>query len=110
MRQAGIIAAGGLYALKYNVERLKDDHTHARQLESTLNALPWVKEVMPVQTNIVVAILQENDKRDEIISKLAENGVRIMAFGEGMLRMVTHLDLSSSEIDQTCEILKKIKI
>jgi threonine aldolase len=110
MRQAGIIAAGGLYALKYNVDRLTIDHAHARQLEATLNDLPWVKEVLPVHTNIVVAILNDASKRDEVIAKLAENGVRIMAFGDGMLRMVTHLDNSASEIDQTCEILKKLSV
>lgn len=108
MRQAGIIAAGGLYALKNNVERLTIDHKHARALESELKGLSWVKEVVPVDTNIVVAILHDHDKRDEIINKLAENDVKIMAFGPGMLRFVTHLDISSSEIDQTIQILKTI--
>ncbi len=54
MRQAGIIAAGGLYALKNNVDRLLIDHQHARQLEQTLNQLIWVNEVISVETNIVV--------------------------------------------------------
>ena len=108
MRQAGIIAAGGLYALKNNVDRLLIDHQHARQLEQTLNQLIWVNEVISVETNIVVLILNNPSKRDEIISKLAEQGVRVMAFGEGMLRLVTHLDVSSNEIDQTCEILRKL--
>ena len=108
MRQAGIIAAGGLYALKNNVNRLREDHAHARQLEAVLNELPWVAEVMPVQTNIVVVILKDASKRDVIISLLAEHGIRIMAFGEGMLRMVTHLDISSEQIDETCSTLRKI--
>jgi threonine aldolase len=110
MRQAGIIAAGGLYALKYQVERLSVDHDHARQLESILNELQWVKEVLPVQTNIVVTVLNDPRKRNEIIAKLAEKGLQIMAFGEGMLRMVTHLDISRAEIDETCEILKKLNV
>ncbi|MEY4603895.1 MAG: hypothetical protein RIT43_1187 [Bacteroidota bacterium] len=110
MRQAGIIAAGGLYALKHQVERLKDDHLHARQLEEVLNELPWVKEVMPVQTNIVVTLLNDASKRDEIIAGLADEGVRIMAFGEGMLRMVTHLNVSSAEIDKVCQILKNLRV
>ena len=108
MRQAGIIAAGGLYALKYNVHRLREDHAHARQLEKELNSLEWVDSVMPVQTNIVVVILKDASKRDVIISLLAEHGIRIMAFGEGMLRMVTHLDISSEQIDETCSTLRKI--
>ena len=110
MRQAGIIAAGGLYALKHQVERLKEDHAHARQLEAVLKELPWVSEVMSVQTNIVVTILKDASKRDEIITKLAEQQIRIMAFGEGMLRMVTHLNVSSSQIDEVCHVLKKLHV
>lgn len=108
MRQAGIIAAGGLYALKNNVERLKDDHRRAKQLESTLSQLSWVKEVVPVETNIVVTILNDASKRDLIIQKLKEEKILIMAFGEGMLRMVTHLDNSDSDIEKTCIVLQKL--
>jgi threonine aldolase len=108
MRQAGIIAAAGLYAMKHNVQRLKKDHDHAKMLERTLSGLSWVKEVMPVQTNIVVVILQEPSKRDAIIHKLAEKGIKIIAFGDGMVRFVTHLDSSSSQIDEVCDTLKKL--
>ena len=110
MRQAGIIAAGGLYALKNNVERLKEDHANARILESTLKGLGWVKKVIPVDTNIVVAILNDASKRDVVINQLADNNVKIMAFGPGMLRFVTHLDISKSDIDRTVELLKKINL
>jgi len=108
MRQAGIIAAGGLYALKNNVERLKVDHLHAKALESALNELTWVKEVIPVDTNIVVAILKDESQRDVILEKLAQKGIKIMAFGPGMLRFVTHLDINESDIHQTIEALKKL--
>lgn len=108
MRQAGIIAAGGLYALKNNVERLNIDHDHARKLEATLNELDWVESVLPVQTNIVVAILKDANQREAIIERLAERNVRIMPFGPGMLRMVTHLDVTSEQIDETCTVLKSL--
>jgi threonine aldolase len=108
MRQAGIIAAGGLYALKNNVERLKIDHDHARKLESTLNELDWVESVLPVQTNIVVAILKDPAQRDTMIERLAERNIRIMAFGPGMLRLVTHLDVTSEQIEETCTVLKSL--
>lgn len=110
MRQAGIIAAGGLYALKNNVERLKIDHAHAKALESALKELTWVKEVMPVDTNIVVPILHDASKRDVVIEKLAAHGIRIMAFGPGMLRFVTHLDVSATMIDETIQTLKELKL
>lgn len=109
MRQAGIIAAGGLYALRNNIERLKFDHNHARMLEHTLKELSWVKEVVPVDTNIVVPILKDADIRDKIITKLEEKGIKIMAFGPGMLRFVTHLDISEHDIHRTQEALKLLR-
>ena len=108
MRQAGIIAAGGLYALKNNVERLREDHKHARALEATLLELEWVKDVVPVDTNIVVALLHDEEKRDVLIHKMAEKDVKVMAFGPGMIRFVTHLDISESQIDETIEVIKSI--
>ena len=110
MRQAGIIAAGGLYALKNNVSLLKTDHLHAKALEATLNKLDWVEKVVPVETNIVVPVLREFDKRDSIINKLDAHGIKIMDFGPGMLRFVTHMDVSAEDIDKTITILKEIKI
>ena len=108
MRQAGIIAAGGLFALKNNIDRLKDDHHRARVLEATLNSVDWVNEVMPVDTNIVVAVLKNVENRDLYIDKMAEGGVKSIAFGPGMIRFVTHLDISDSDIDRTLEIIKSI--
>lgn len=110
MRQAGYLAAAGIYSLDNNIERLKTDHFHAKQLEQCLVSLPWVKEMIPVETNIVVPIIHDTEKRDVIIGKLADEGVKCMAFGTGMLRFVTHLDLSENDIHQTIEILKKIHV
>ena len=110
MRQAGIIAAGGLFALENNITRLAEDHKHAKALESTLNNLNWVDSILGVETNIVVVNLKDENKRDVIIDKLKELGINIVAFGPGMLRFVTHLDISSSEIDQTIDILNKLEI
>jgi threonine aldolase len=109
MRQAGIIAAGGLYALKNNVGRLKIDHANAQALESELQKCTWVKEVVPVETNIVVAILNEPIKRDIIIEKLKSEGIKTIAFGEGMMRFVTHLDIDQQKIDYTLDRLRKLK-
>jgi threonine aldolase len=108
MRQAGIIAAGGLYALRNNIDRLKIDHQHAKQLEQTLVSCDWVENVIPVETNIVVPILKVPDARDEIIEKLKEKNILIMPFGPGMLRLVTHLDVLANEIDQVCEEIKNL--
>lgn len=108
MRQAGIIAAGGLYALRNNIDRLNIDHHHAKQLEQTLISCHWVESVIPVETNIVVPILKDQSKRDLIIEKLKAKNILIMPFGPGMLRLVTHMDVSTSDIDQVCGELKRI--
>lgn len=110
MRQAGIIAAGGLYALKNNIDRLKEDHGRARQLEALLNTKSWVKQVLPVETNIVVVQLEDAAKRDEIIRNLEEAGIRIVAFGPGMLRFVTHLDISDADMERTLDGLDKLSV
>lgn len=110
MRQAGIIAAGGLFALKNNVERLKIDHTNAKTLEKTFLELDWVKAVIPVETNIIVAELNDPAKLEILVSQLKSNGILAMPFGPGMMRMVTHLDISSNAIDETISKLKQIRL
>lgn len=109
MRQAGIIAAGGLFALKNHVEKLAEDHEKARQLEACLNELNWVQEVLPVETNIVVAILKNPNDRDLAIEALRKEEIFTMPFGPGMIRMVTHLDISMNAIEKTKNVLKNLK-
>jgi threonine aldolase len=108
MRQAGIIAAGGLYALQNNRNRLADDHRHAKALELALQKCSYIAEVVPVQTNIVVAILKDESARDHLLAQLAENKIRCMAFGPGMIRMVTHLNVSEQDIAYCVNILEKM--
>lgn len=110
MRQAGIIAAGGLYALKNNRERLHIDHEHAKTLEAVFVKQNWVEGVLEVQTNIVVVQLCDASKRDEILSQFKSFGILGMAFGPGMLRFVTHLDVSAHDITFTCEKIGEIAL
>ncbi len=109
MRQAGIIAAGALYAFENNVTRLKEDHQRAKILENALLNHAWVESVFPVETNIVIIVLKEAEKRDAIIQQLKENGVLTVAFGPGMIRMVTHLDIDDPAIEFVHDALKAIK-
>jgi threonine aldolase len=110
MRQAGILAAGGLFALKNNISRLIQDHQYAKQIEETLSHCNWIKEIIPVETNIVVAVLNEENKRDNVIEKLKESGIKTIAFGPGMIRFVTHLDIDESAISYTIEKIKEINV
>jgi len=108
MRQAGIIAAGGLYALKNNVERLKEDHMHAFLLGEALQNCTLIESVLPVQTNIVVATLKDPAQRDPMIETLKNKGILCMAFGPGMIRMVTHLNFSELDCSFCLETLQKM--
>lgn len=110
MRQAGIIAAGGLYALKNNINRLEKDHEHALILEETLKKLDWVEQILPVQTNIVVICVKNAEKVNQILEKLKENDILAVPFGDGMIRMVTHLDISTENIETCKKVLEKIKV
>ncbi len=108
MRQAGIIAAGGLFALKNNIERLRVDHAHAKEIEGVLLTLPWIVDVVPVETNIIVAIVKDDESRNNVILKLKELNILCMPFGPHMIRFVTHLNVSDSDVDNICESLRKI--
>lgn len=106
MRQAGFLAAAGIYALDHHVDRLDEDHSRAKTIEKTLNELHWVKSVIPVQTNIV--LFEPNSKFEDtrIIQKLKEHGILVSSMVPGKLRMVTHLDITDSMYDNLLETLK----
>jgi threonine aldolase len=108
MRQAGFLAAAGIYALDNNVDRLQQDHDHAAILGSALQALPFVKRIMPVETNIVIFELDDRHHADEFVSKLNHHGVKCNTFGKQMIRFVTHLDVSPDMISYTVEQLRKL--
>lgn len=108
MRQAGYIAAAGSYALKNNVERLKEDHDRAKELGGVLKDLSYVKEVLPVYTNIVVFEIIDSIDYDSIIQKLNEKGLRSVAFGPQQIRLVTHLDFTDDMLIEAIKILKSL--
>ena len=99
MRQAGIIAAAGIYALQNNIERLKDDHRRAKEVETILKQQNWIKEVIPVQTNIVVGILKDPLQQPTIIKNLKDKGILVVDFGNGRIRLTTHLDITDEHIN-----------
>jgi threonine aldolase len=106
MRQAGVLAAAALYALDHHVERLRDDHTHAKRLASFVERVPGLSLLFPVETNIVVARVDESAFTVEaLLGKLRERGVLAVPFGAGRVRMVTHLDVSLEEVERAGEAL-----
>ena len=109
MRQAGFLAAAGLFALKNNLKRLKEDHHKAKLLESELLKLSYVESVLPVYTNIVIFNLRKEKYTGELFEKiLKEKNIKIAAFGKQTIRMVTHLDYTAEMLDRTVAELKSM--
>ncbi len=110
MRQAGYLAAAGIYALEHHIERLSDDHRRAKELESVLKSLPWVAKVEPVETNIVIFSLQPGIEDANFMHLLKQKNILISALGKSKLRMVTHLDYKQVMHEYVIEVLKKLEI
>ncbi len=98
MRQAGIMAAACIYALENNIERLREDHNHARQIETTLKGCGYVAEILPVETNIIIFRLADHINDTAFISALAKNNIHAFAIGDNWVRFVTHLDITAEMI------------
>jgi len=99
MRQAGFLAAAGIYALDHQVDRLKEDHARARKLGEMLLDLPVVSEVLPVATNIVIARL-EGTTPEEFMGKLAQKEIKSVKFGPDLVRFVTHHDFGDDLLEE----------
>lgn len=108
MRQAGYIAAGGLYALHHHIDRLKEDHLRARQLGQAIAALPFVKSIMPVDTNIIIFELAAPVTPELFLGKLAAHQIKALPFSRTEIRMVTHLDFNDDMLNHTIAVLKKL--
>ncbi|MCG9899692.1 MAG: low-specificity L-threonine aldolase [Hydrotalea sp.] len=110
MRQAGFLAAAGLHALQQHVERLQDDHNHAVLLANALKNCSWVKEVYPVETNIVIFETIPEIPAKDFVAHMREHDIIILAMGSHLVRMVTHLDVSSEQIKSTIQAIAHYKV
>ena len=108
MRQAGSLAAAGTYALKNNVERLAIDHIKAKEIEKVLSGKSFIKELFPVETNIVIAECVAGFNLNEFILKMKEMGILFFAISPNKFRMVTHLDISNQMQEKLLETIHNI--
>ena len=108
MRQAGYLAAAGLYALDHNIERLSEDHKRAKEIGEVLITMNAIKKVEPIETNII--IFELNDTIDETIflKRLVDKNIRIIGMGSKKLRIVTHLDYTDQMHDKLLSELRTI--
>jgi threonine aldolase len=109
MRQAGIIAAGALYALRHHVDRLAEDHALAQLLAAAIHETPGLKlQPEKVDTNIVIfEVARELGSAGEFVSRLAQRGVQMIAFGPQLVRACTHLDLTERAIAAAITALRE---
>lgn len=107
MRQAGYLAAAGLYALDNNIERLAEDHQKAKEIGAVLAELSMVKSVEAIETNIVIFELKPEVDENKFTQNLADKNIHIISMGGGKLRMVTHLDYTNVMHDKLLSELRK---
>ncbi|QLE02941.1 aminotransferase class I/II-fold pyridoxal phosphate-dependent enzyme [Galbibacter sp. BG1] len=109
MRQAGYLAAAGIYALDYHIDRLKEDHKRAQELAQVLSEASYIKSIDPVETNILIFYLDDKVALADFMQALSSKDIAIINMGSGKLRMVTHLDYTEEMHEKVLETLKQIK-
>jgi threonine aldolase len=108
MRQVGILAAAGLYALKNNIERLEEDHEHTKFLANELNKLDNINiNLNEVQTNMLALTTPKNITAAELVAKAKQKGVLFNSIEKNKVRIVFHLGITKQDTIDTAEILKK---
>jgi threonine aldolase len=108
MRQAGYLAAAGLYALENNIDRLKDDHSRAVTLGNTLDGQSWVKSVMPVDTNILIFELDEKMPEHVFLDKFRQANIMALSLSPFHIRLVTHLDFDDEMLVKVVQVIQSM--
>jgi threonine aldolase len=110
MRQAGIIAAAGIYALDHHIDRLKEDHQHAKRFALGLKEIKGVSiEPEEVETNILIFDVAETKMTPaQIRDEMKKEGILIHAVGKTRIRLVTHLDVSKEDIETALKAFRKV--
>jgi threonine aldolase len=106
MRQAGFLAAAGIFALDHHVERLKIDHAHAQILADELGKYSWVSNILPADTNIV--LFDTVAPAEQVLKKLLEKGIKANSTDTHRIRFVTHLDVHRDKVEYVVKVLKEI--
>ena len=108
MRQAGSLAAAGIYALDNHVERLKEDHAKALDIKDALLKKDFVKEIFEVETNIVIAHIEGKYNATQLAAVLKEKNILVIAMTPALIRFVVHLDISNEMLASTLETIEKL--
>lgn len=108
MRQAGFMAAAGVYALENHIDRLKEDHAHARRIASALEKKKFVRTVMPVETNIIIFEVEGDGCAKQLAQRLKEKDILAIAISPNQIRFVTHLDITPDMVDKVVSVIEQL--
>lgn len=108
MRQAGFLAAAGIFALQNNFPALKDDHAHAALIGETIAKKDFVQQVLPVETNIIIFELKQGQSAPELVARLKEKNILGYAIAPDRVRLVLHLDITREMVEQTIKIISSL--
>ncbi len=107
-RQAGFLAAAGIYALDHHVDRLQEDHARARAIGTMLRQMPEVEDIYPIDTNIVIFRLPDTILAADYVRRLDMLRIQAVAFGKHLVRLVTHHDFTDDHLTELEKQLKKM--
>ncbi|PUZ24291.1 L-threonine aldolase [Chitinophaga costaii] len=105
LRQAGFMAAAGIYALEHHIQRLGEDHRHAKMITDALITRSFIGHILPVETNIIIFDVLEPWTPVSFSEHLAKEGIRVAAISPTQVRMVTHLDVTPDMVQHTCSVI-----
>ncbi|MES2646304.1 MAG: GntG family PLP-dependent aldolase [Bacteroidota bacterium] len=109
MRQAGFLAAAGLFALENNIERLSEDHANAREVSDVLASKNWIQTILPVETNILIFSVQAPFTASSLVAKLATEGIRAIAISPEYVRFVFHLNVTSGMVKRLISVIEGLE-
>lgn len=105
MRQAGSLAAAGIYALEHHIDRLEEDHLHAQQIAAAVSEREFVNRVLPVETNIVIFELKKGHSAPDLVADFRKQGILFYAIAPDRVRVVTHLDITPAMVTRTIQTI-----
>ena len=108
MRQAGILAAAGIYALDNNINRLAIDHKHAKVIADALRKKDFIKDIFPVETNIIIFEVGGRYTATQFVELLQQQNIKTISISDNQVRMVLHLDITEAMIDKTITTIEKL--
>ncbi len=105
MRQAGFLAAAGIYALENNIERLAIDHSHAKQIAEALLKKDFIGKMLPVETNIIIFEVKNFYTAKSLTEELFKYDIKVHPISSTQIRMVLHLDVTEQMVKKTIDVI-----